>query len=125
MKVLRRTARTPSSTASYGPGAGELNEALYSQADATFRGGEFSSQWDIVPLGSGLFGVENQLDVVRATFSDGSNVPRIPPVRVGGGVYWRDANWFARVKLLHASRRTILRPSPEPQRRVKTICAPR
>jgi iron complex outermembrane receptor protein len=23
-------------------------------------------------------------------------------VRVGGGVFWRDANWLARVKLLHA-----------------------
>ena len=22
--------------------------------------------------------------------TDGSNVPRIPPVRLGGGVYWRD-----------------------------------
>lgn len=83
------------------PGA-ELNEAIYSQADATFRGGEFQSQWDLAPLGNGMFGVENQFDVVRATFADGSNVPRIPPVRLGGGVYWRDANWFARVKLLHA-----------------------
>ena len=81
---------------------GELNEAIYSQADATFRGGEFQSQWDLAPLGSGLFGIENQFDVVRATFADGSNVPRIPPVRLGGGVYWRDANWLARVKLLHA-----------------------
>ena len=85
-----------------GPGAGELNEAIYSQADALFRGGEFQSQWDLAPFGGGMFGVENQFDVVRATFSDGSNVPRIPPVRLGGGVYWRDANWFARVKLLHA-----------------------
>ena len=83
------------------PGA-ELNEAIYSQADATFRGGEFQSQWDLAPLGTGMFGVENQFDVVRATFADGSNVPRIPPVRLGGGVYWRDANWFARVKLLRA-----------------------
>jgi iron complex outermembrane receptor protein len=83
------------------PGA-ELNEAIYSQADATFRGGEFQSQWDILPLGGGMFGIENQFDVVRATFSGGGNVPRIPPVRTGGGVYWRDANWFARVKLLHA-----------------------
>jgi iron complex outermembrane receptor protein len=83
------------------PGA-ELSEAIYSQADATFRGGEFQSQWDVLPLGSGMFGIDNQFDVVRATFADGSNVPRIPPVRVGGGVYWRDANWFARVKLLHA-----------------------
>lgn len=80
----------------------ELNEALYSQADATFRGAEFQSQWDLLPLGSGLFGIENQFDIVRATFADGSNVPRIPPMRLGGGVYWRDANWFARVRLLHA-----------------------
>ena len=80
----------------------ELNEAIYSQADATFRGGEFQSQWDLAPLGNGLFGIENQFDVVRATFSDGSNVPRIPPVRLGGGVYWRDANWLARARLIHA-----------------------
>ena len=29
-------------------------------------------------------------------------VSRIPPVRVGGGVFWRDANWLMRVNLLHA-----------------------
>jgi iron complex outermembrane receptor protein len=85
-----------------GPGAGDLNEAMYSQANATFRGGEFQSQWDIAALGDGVLGIEDQFDVVRATFSDGTNVPRIPPVRVGGGVYWRDARWLARVKLLHA-----------------------
>jgi iron complex outermembrane receptor protein len=47
-------------------------------------------------------GIETQADIVRATFSDGTNVPRIPPVRAGGGLFWRDANWFARVNLLHA-----------------------
>jgi len=85
-----------------GPGAGELNEAIYSQADASFRGGEFQNQWDLVPLGRGMFGVEDQFDVVRATFSDGSNVPRIPPLRIGGGLFWRDASWLARVRLIHA-----------------------
>jgi len=89
-------------TAICGPGAGDLNEALYSQNDATFRGGEFQSQWDLLPIATGMFGIENQFDVVRATFSDGTNVPRIPPVRIGGGVFWRDANWLVRVKLLHA-----------------------
>ena len=89
-------------TGACGPGVGDLNEAIYSQADATFRGGEFQSQWDLMPLGTGMFGIEDQFDVVRATFSDGTNVPRIPPVRIGGGVFWRDANWLARVKLLHA-----------------------
>ena len=50
----------------------------------------------------GMSGIENQFDIVRATFTDGTNVPRIPPVSVGGGVYWHDANWLARVNLLHA-----------------------
>ena len=27
---------------------------------------------------------------------------RIPPVRAGGGVFWRDANWLARINYLHA-----------------------
>jgi iron complex outermembrane receptor protein len=81
---------------------GELNQAVYSQRDATFRGGEFQSQLDVAPLWNGTFGIENQFDVVRATFTDGTNVPRIPPMRIGGGVYWRDAHWLARVNLLHA-----------------------
>jgi len=84
-------------------GAGlELNQAIYSQRDATFRGGEFQFQYDALSLWNGTFGIEGQYDIVRATFTDGTNVPRIPPQRVGGGVYYRDANWFARINLLHA-----------------------
>src|SRR5712671_5136803 len=80
----------------------ELRQAVYSQRDAIFRGGEFQSQLDIGPLYGGIWGIEDQFDIVRATFTDGTNVPRIPPVRVGGGVFWRDTNWFMRVNLLHA-----------------------
>jgi iron complex outermembrane receptor protein len=83
------------------PGA-ELNQAVYSQRNANFRGGEFQSQLDIGAFQGGIWGIENQLDVVRATFTDGTNVPRIPPVRLGGGVFWRDDNWLMRVNLLHA-----------------------
>ncbi|XIA67772.1 TonB-dependent receptor domain-containing protein [Bradyrhizobium sp. TZ2] len=74
----------------------------YDQRDATFRGGELAWQWDITPLANGTFGLDGQYDIVRATFTDGSNVPRIPPMRLGGGAYWRSDNWFARVGLLHA-----------------------
>ena len=77
----------------------ELKQAIYSQRDATFRGGEFQSQLDVGPLNGGIWGIENQFDVVRATFADGTNVPRIPPVRAGGGLFWRDANWLVRVNL--------------------------
>jgi iron complex outermembrane receptor protein len=96
------TGNTCDDTGVCGVGAGELNEAIYSQRDATFRGIEWQSQYDVLPLGNGFVGIENQFDVVRATFQDGTNVPRIPPVRVGGGAYWRDANWLARINLLHA-----------------------
>jgi iron complex outermembrane receptor protein len=81
----------------------ELNQIVYSQRDATFRGGEIAAQLDIAPLWTGVWGIEGQYDIVRATFADGSNVPRIPPQRIGGGLFWRDANWLARINLLHAS----------------------
>jgi len=81
---------------------GDLRQAVYSQRNAIFRGGEFQSQLDAAPLLDGVFGVETQFDVVRSTFAGGGNVPRIPPVRVGGGVFWHDPHWLARVNLLHA-----------------------
>lgn len=88
--------------ASCGGPDGELNQAVYSQRNANFRGGEFQSQLDVGAFQGGIWGIENQLDFVRATFSDGTNVPRIPPPRMGGGVFWRDDNWLMRVNLLHA-----------------------
>jgi iron complex outermembrane receptor protein len=84
-----------------GPGL-ELNQAIYSQTNAVFRGGEFQFQYDVLPTWNGMFGIEGQYDIVRATFTDGSNVPRIPPQRLGGGIYYRDANWLGRINLLHA-----------------------
>jgi iron complex outermembrane receptor protein len=80
----------------------ELNQARYDQRDAIFRGAEVQFQWDLVPMNGGFFGVDGQYDIVRATFTDGSNVPRIPPQRLGGGVYFRSAEWLARLNLLHA-----------------------
>src|SRR6185436_2066300 len=99
--------------ASCGNPAGELNQAVYSQRDAIFRGGEFQSQLDVGPLNGGIWGVESQFDVVRATFTDGTNVPRIPPVRAGGGLYWRDTNWLMRVNLLHAFAQNDVAPIAE------------
>src|SRR5262249_1493985 len=89
-------------TGACGPGLGDLNEAPSSQANALFRGTEFQGQWDIIPVANGFVGIEEQFDFVRATFTDATNVPRIPPMRVGGGLYWRNDAWLARVRLLHA-----------------------
>jgi iron complex outermembrane receptor protein len=80
----------------------EGKQAVYSQRDAIFRGGEFQAQYDVAQVLRGVWGVEGQFDVVRATFTDGTNVPRITPMWVGGGLFYRDGNWVARVNLLHA-----------------------
>ena len=80
----------------------EFIQTVYGQRDAIFRGGEMAWQWDLLPVATGIFGVDGQYDFVRATFTDGSNVPRMPPMRVGGGTYWRNDNWFVRMGLLHA-----------------------
>ena len=89
--------------ATCGSGGGtELRQLVFSQQDATFHGVELRGQLDIGEIAGGTFGVEASYDFVRARFADGTNVPRIPPHRLGGGLYWRDANWLARVSLLHA-----------------------
>lgn len=84
------------------PVAGPLTQVVYGQNDANFRGAELAAQVDVTQLGNGTFGIDGQFDIVRATFTDGVNVPRIPPMRVGGGVWWRSPEWYARVGLLHA-----------------------
>ena len=84
----------------------ELLQTFISQRDAIFRGAELAWQWDVVPLANGIFGVDGQFDTIRATFTDGSNVPRMPPMRVGGGAFWRNDNWFVRMGLLHAFAQT-------------------
>jgi iron complex outermembrane receptor protein len=66
------------------------------------RGAEVAAQFDVTPLGDGMFGVDGQYGIVRATFTDGTNVPRIAPMRAGGGVWWPNAEWYTRVGLLHA-----------------------
>jgi iron complex outermembrane receptor protein len=99
--------------ASCGTGA-ELQQIVYSQQNATFTGVEIAVQYDLMPIGPGLFGVESQYDYVRARFTDGANVPRIPPMRVGGGFYYRDDQWFARIGLIHAFAQNLIAPYETP-----------
>jgi iron complex outermembrane receptor protein len=49
----------------------ELDLLEFAQRDATFRGVELSAQYDVLPIGRGVFGVEGQYDFVNATFSGG------------------------------------------------------
>ncbi|HEY8579713.1 MAG TPA: TonB-dependent receptor, partial [Beijerinckiaceae bacterium] len=91
----------------------ELRQIVFTQRDATFTGAELAVQYDLMTLGRGLLGVDGQFDVVRARFAGGQNVPRIPPMRLGGGVFWRSDAWFARVGLLHAFEQNRIKPDEE------------
>ena len=87
--------------------AGEEHEhsfdlVYFRQRDARFYGVELSAQYDIAPIWNGVWGIDGRYDFVNARFEGGENVPRIPPHRLGGGLYYRDANWLARGGVLHA-----------------------
>lgn len=91
----------------------ELRQIVFTQRDARFTGAELTTQFDLMPIGGGMFGIENQFDVVRARFADGTNVPRIPPMRIGGGVFWYGSGFFTRVNLLHAFAQRHIDPAEE------------
>ncbi|MDX2259294.1 MAG: TonB-dependent receptor [Hyphomicrobiaceae bacterium] len=94
---------TLASCGNVGPGAEEtLDQVLFGQVDAYFHGVELTGQYDVAALWNGVWGIEAQYDFVRARFAEGGNVPRIPPHRLGGGLYYRDAAWLARAGVLHA-----------------------
>lgn len=84
------------------PGEDALKQLVFSQRDATFYGVELSAQYDVAKVWRGLWGIDGQYDFVRAQFDNGENVPRIPPHRLGGGLFYRDANWYAHIGVLHA-----------------------
>jgi iron complex outermembrane receptor protein len=68
--------------------SGELRELVYTQDDAYFVGFEVSGQAPLFQVLEGEVGIDVQADWVRAELDEGGDVPRIPPLRWGGGVYF-------------------------------------
>lgn len=79
-----------------------LQELFYDDRDALFYGGELSGHLDLVYLPFGALGIDGRFDVVRARFTDGEegNLPRIVPIRWGGGLYLAGESFDARVGFL-------------------------
>lgn len=80
----------------------EFLELLYRQRGAIFTGGEFHAVVLLGAVGEAEFNLDLMADVVEAEFDGGGNVPRIPPVRVGGGVRFEGPIVNAYVRLQHA-----------------------
>ncbi|MGH0037338.1 MAG: TonB-dependent receptor [Myxococcota bacterium] len=77
-----------------------LDELFYDSRDAVFYGTEISAEADLFDALWGTFGVDGRFDFVRARFDDSKpnkNVPRITPIRWGGGAFYRGEWVRARV----------------------------
>src|SRR5690606_13626747 len=72
-------------------GAGtELAQVRFTQEDATFKGFETKGSVTLARWGDARAGITAQFDMVRAELDAGGNVPRIPPMRAGAGVFYGD-----------------------------------
>ncbi len=92
----------------------ELDQVKFGQLDATFYGVELAGEYDVAPIWNGLWGVSGQYDFVRAQFDNGENVPRMPPHRLGGGLYYRDRAWQAGFGALYAFEQDETAPNETP-----------
>ncbi|MFK7896980.1 MAG: TonB-dependent receptor [Myxococcota bacterium] len=82
-----------------GNAPGELAELEYLARDALFYGSELVGELDLFNTDWGTFGLDGRFDIVRARFDNGSNanLPRIVPIRIGGGVFFDSESLDARV----------------------------
>lgn len=84
----------------------DLKQLFYRQQGAWFRGAEAEAHYSLFQSSDRgtSFEVRALADYVRATLDDGSNVPRIPPYRVGGGVHFNSPRFDAGALFIHAGR---------------------
>jgi len=60
----------------------------YINDDAEFYGGEFDSEFGIMPIGAGELRLGVFADVVYGELDEGGDVPRLPPPRIGSRLSW-------------------------------------
>jgi iron complex outermembrane receptor protein len=73
----------------------------FSQAPARYLGFEAQADAHIATIGGGEIHVDGLADYVRATVKGYGPAPRIPPLRLRGGVSWEAKTLTARVETEH------------------------
>lgn len=84
---------------------GEIEDGLpvfaYRQQDATYWGFEVGATARLAEIGGVRLIADGVADYVRATIEDGGPVPRIPPLRLLGGIEGQSGALDARVEVEH------------------------
>lgn len=87
-----------------------LDEVRYESHDALFYGGEVSAELDLFECGEFQFAADAQFDWVKARFtrpvSGDRDVPRITPIRWGGGLSIESSQTRARVHFLRTEQQS-------------------
>jgi len=72
----------------------ELDEVIFSQANARFVGLEAQTSWEFLEFGTNHLSLEMTGDLVRATLDQGDEpLPRIPAASLGAGLRYEGAPW--------------------------------
>ena len=84
---------------------GADDELNYVNRDALFWGTEVAAELDLFELESGVIGIDGRFDFVRAQFDSnptagGRDLPRIVPIRWGGGLFYKGECLDARAGFL-------------------------
>jgi iron complex outermembrane receptor protein len=74
----------------------------YQQSGARYYGAEVSGEVTVARLGATELKIDGLMDVTRATLDGGAPVPRIPPLRLLGGVSLEGPQWTARLETEHS-----------------------
>ncbi|WP_183932493.1 TonB-dependent receptor [Sphingomicrobium lutaoense] len=87
----------------YQAATGEEEDGLpvfaYRQQDADYWGIELEARAPLYSSGDFKLSGDLVADYVRAELADGTNVPRIPPLRIGGGLEAEYDVWTGRIEL--------------------------
>jgi iron complex outermembrane receptor protein len=76
---------------------------LYTQQDAEFYGVEIDSEFTLASFGGGALRLGVFGDSIRGELDSGADVPRLPPLRVGGRLSWSSDQWELWGRVLDAA----------------------
>lgn len=86
-----------------GEEVGEVPVYLYTQQDAEFYGVEVDSQFTLASFGGGDLRLGVFADSIRGKLDSGGDIPRLPPLRIGGKLSWSSEHWELWGRVLDAA----------------------